>query len=460
MSAAPSPTAQALSYFPASSPLVLTIATDPQSAAIRNARALIQRFPAAALLQTALFARAAQIGINYNQDIRPLFGNPVAVGAVGAQLTGSRTPFLLAWMTKSPRALAALIRKLGSLRPAGSRDGAKQYVASGAAVAVDGATLLFSRSTEVIDQALDRHAHSQGFTAAQYARATTGMSSAALVRVVGNLTGVLSTPQSARARTIPWVAAIRGYGASISAGPSGLTIRYHVDTTGRTLGASQLPIAAGSSAPSVASSLPILTGVRDLPKSIDFVKAAARAVSPASYARFTARVARLKQRSGFDLSALVSMLSGNLYVASDTHTTLACVRVSDPAAVSAMIAKLAAAPGLAFTPGTTIHSLGHGVYAVHERHAELTMAVINHQLLLGRATPAELQSFARAPTSPVAGTSGSVAFKIALPDLLHLTLTHPPTAAAQQFLTLLGNLTGSAAATPSGLTGSATLALR
>ena len=72
---------------------MLTVATAPASESIKQAQALERRFPTYAVAATALFARLSQLGIDYNQDVRPLFGNPIALGAVGTSgLTGSQVP--------------------------------------------------------------------------------------------------------------------------------------------------------------------------------------------------------------------------------------------------------------------------------------------------------------------------------------------------------------------------------
>ena len=56
--------------------------------------------------------------------------------------------------------------------------------------------------------------------------------------------------------------------------------------------------------------------------------------------------------------------------------------------------------------------------------------------------------------------SGSVSFRIALGDLLRVTLRNRMPPAIQQYLSLLGDFSGSADATTSGLSGIATLTLR
>jgi hypothetical protein len=234
--AAPSPTVEALSYIPASSPLVLTLITNPSSPYVKGAQTAVRNIPSLATAETSLFSRLTQLGFDYNTDIRPLFGNPIVLGFVGTTLTGSNPPFVAAWVTKSQAKLQALVSKLRlALHPAGTDDGATLYTLGGAAIAVQGPTLLFSSSTADLQQAISRRASKQGFDAAQYATATTGIDQNALIQVFGNLSGVLSTPSAAKAERVPWVAAIKGYGASINASQTSVVIHYHVDTTGKSL---------------------------------------------------------------------------------------------------------------------------------------------------------------------------------------------------------------------------------
>lgn len=461
-SGAPSPTLQTLSYFPSTAPFVLTVQTDPASAGVKNTRALEQNFPQATLLKTALFARLAQLGIDYNKQVKPLFGNPIAFGVLSAPSSGSQTPFLSAWMTRSQSALAALVKKLGpALKRSGTHAGAVLYTIGGGTLAIDGPTVLLARSPQDVDAALDRHKSGQGISSSQYARLTAGLTGGSLMQMFGDLTHVLSVPGAAKARRVPWVAAIKSYGASIDATPRAMTIRFHLDTTGQSLSASQLPLAAASSPPGVAGGAPIQMGLLGLRQSIQFLEATEQATEPARYAKFTKRVATLKRRTGFDLNMFVAMLTGTLDISSDTQTTIGRFGVSDPASVSAMLKKLAAAPSLAFSKATRIRALAGGLYDVHEPSgSDLMMGVVADQLLLGKASPAQIRAFAHAPSTSVPGATGALVFRVALQDLLHLTLKGSPSAAAQQLLNMLGDMTGSVSATAGGLDGSATLAVK
>src|SRR5205085_3270803 len=78
-SPASSPLSTALSYFPKDSPFVMSVQTDPNSPAIKNEEAMTRRLPLASSGEAALTSELAQFGINYDADIRPLFGNPLLV---------------------------------------------------------------------------------------------------------------------------------------------------------------------------------------------------------------------------------------------------------------------------------------------------------------------------------------------------------------------------------------------
>lgn len=58
------------------------------------------------------------------------------------------------------------------------------------------------------------------------------------------------------------------------------------------------------------------------------------------------------------------------------------------------------------------------------------MGVVTDQLLLGQATPGQICAFAKAPAGTVPGATGAVAFRVALQDLLRLTLKGAPSPAA------------------------------
>jgi len=78
----------------------------------------------------------------------------------------------------------------------------------------------------------------------------------ATMDVFGSLTSALSTPSAAKARRIAHgSAALRSYVVSVSATASGLTLKFRLNTDASSLAPAQLPIAGGSSSPSLVSGL-------------------------------------------------------------------------------------------------------------------------------------------------------------------------------------------------------------
>ena len=457
-----SPVTTELSYFPASSPFVMSVVTDPNSPAVTGAHALIDRFPVASFGESALMAKLSQEGIDYQSEIRPLFGNPIMFGLtdLGLSTKSGTSGFLAVWVTKDGGKLSALIKKLGGFHAAGSHDGATLYQAGGSTTfAVDGATLVVGPSPAEVDAALDRHAHAGGITSSQFAQAFTGLPQNSLIHAFGNLAGVLARPSAAKARQVPWVAALRGYATSISANSSGLTFQYRLDTTGRPLTAAQVPLAPATTPPSLAGALPISAGIEDPAHIIAFAEAAERASSRAGYAKFLKRQATIRAKTGVDLNSLLKLATGSLLISSDTHATMGRVGLSDPTAAATGLAKLMTQPRSVFTEPTSVRRLGGGFYAVRGSHQTIMVGVVADQLLVGKATPAQLRAFAAAPATSAPGTQGSVAFRIALIQLLNTTMKHGVPKTVQAVLSSLGDITGWAAASTSALTGSATLAV-
>jgi hypothetical protein len=460
-SGAPSnPLASTLSYFPSGSPFVLTADTGKASqtpVAIKN---LEQKLPQMAFVEAALMGKLKQLGINYQTDIHPLFGNPIVFGDDSTSFTDFGQHFLVVWVTRDAGKLNFLLHKVGS------HDGSTIYAgASSGALAVDGPTVVFARTEGDLVAALDRHQHNQGITSAQYASATAGLDPNAAGHIFGDLTTALSTPGAAKARLVPWVGALRSYAITLGSTSTGVTIGFRLNTDPSSLSASQLPIAGGSSAPGLVNGLPIQVGVRDPAQIVTFALGAVKAASPKDYAKFLKDVAVVRRKTGVDVNKLFGELSGDLVVDSDTHTTLVRAGLSDPAAVTALLRKLASVPG-GLGHGKTLRSEGGGVYSVVDSHRTEVLGVVGDQLIFGvppkggGMSASTLRSFASAPAAPAAGANGAVSFRVSLSELIALETKNTQSPIARQILGLLGDLTGSMSATTGALSGTATLSFK
>ena len=453
-----------LSYLPSGSPFVLTIETDPGGAAIKGVNALAARFSFASLGVAALKQQLQKSGINYDADLHPLFGNPVALAVTGTKVAGlSGTDALVVWVTKDAGTLKSLITKtVPGAHQTGTHDGATLYQGTGSgAFAVDGATLITGTSAALVGAALDRHAHGGGITPSQYSNALSGLPQDAVIKTFGDLSSILSQPSTANAKQVSWVAAFKAYAATVTASSSGLSFDYHLDTTAGSLTSAQLPFAPGTTAPGFAGSLPITFAVHDPSQIAAFVESAQQVSSPSSYTRFLTRQAALRAKTGVDLNSLIKLLTGDLIISSDTKTTMGRVTVTDPTAAADILAKLTTAPKALFKSATSVTKQG-SFYAIKKANgSSILVGLVGNQLVVGKATQADLEQFAAETPTPAAGAKGTVAFRVGLAPLLQLAM---PSSQAPQALGVvlgsLGDITGWAAASPSGITGSASIAVK
>ena len=454
--------ASELSYFDPGSPLVVSLGTDPTAASVSSGSALLHRFPLAAFGESYALGKLSALGIDYQTDVKPLLGNPLSLAADTSTSIGTAAKgFLVAWRTSSAAKLDALIKKIPGLRSQGSFDGARVYGLGGLAAAVDGATIVLGGSAATVRAGLDRHAHGTGFDAAEYSRLTAGLPREALLQVFGDLRGVLSSAKAAQARSIPWIGAVRGYAVALSAGASAVSLHFRVDTSGAALTSAQLPIAPGSASASFAGSLPISVGITNPAQALGFLLNTAEQLKASGYKRFQRAEARLRARHGFDLTSFIAQLTGSATLNSDGHTTMFRATLSDPAKAQREFTALIEQPGLLFSsPADRVRSLGGGFLLESHGTSRTTFGISSGQLLVGAASVARLKEFATAPGTAATGAQGSIAFRVALGSLLQLALLHAPSGLAGAVLARLGDITGWAQASPTALTGTASLAIR
>lgn len=458
-----SPLGSALSYFPKDSPFVMSVVTDPNAPAVNGLHAMLGRIPFASFGLAALTSHLQQVGINYDTDVRPLFGNPLVVGLDGPG-TGGQNKAIAAWVTKDAGALSSLIKKL-RLPQAGQHRGATLYQVSNLTLAVDGATLIAANTPALVDAAIDRRAAGGGLTATDFYRSLRGLPRNGLIEVAGNIAPALSSSTSAAdALRIPWVAALRRYGIAIIAGSGGLSFRYSLDTGARQLTSAQLPIAPGTSPPGLAGSMPIQFGLRQPAATIAFALGAEHQISPAKYAAALARMNAVKRRTGVDFQRdVLGQMGNSAAIESNGKTFIARVDVNDPAAAARTLRKLgpSALDFFAPHPGTHVTAGPTGFETVHSAHgATVLLGVVDGEFVVGTGTPAQLRAFASAPAAAAPGAQGAAAFRIALPELLHVVVHSQLSSTVRQALSTLGDITGWISSSPQSLRGNATLALK
>src|SRR5918992_2602207 len=109
---------RALSYVPSDTPFAVAIETDVEGDQYQALDALIGRFPGGDAIKQTLRREIeeGEEGVSYENDIKPLLGNPIVVGATDiASFVGSDTndDFVAAVQVGDQDALDRLIEKTG-----------------------------------------------------------------------------------------------------------------------------------------------------------------------------------------------------------------------------------------------------------------------------------------------------------------------------------------------------------
>ncbi len=465
-SPAATPLSSALSYFPRDSPFVMSLVTSPNAPAVKNAQAMLGRIPFATFGQAALISRLQQLGISYDTDIRPLFGNPVMVGLAssgGSNLRAFSTgnTSLLAWVTKDAGTLSSLVKKLHA-SSTGSHDGATFYRVSGTTLAVDGATLLVGSSQSLLTTALNRHAAGSGMTTAGFNADLGTLPSGALVRAAGDLAPLIS---SSSRTAVPWLAALRAYGVAVGTSSGGLTFQYTLDTSSAHLSSGELPLSPGTSPPGFVGTAPLQLGLREPAATLAFALDAERRSSPTQYAAVVARMNAVRRKTGVDFRRdVLDQLGANLALNSTPadRGLMARIDVRNPRAMARTLRKLG--PSLLGVLGShsqsTVTAGPAGFEIVHRGRNKILVGLVGSELVLGTGSPAALQAFGTAPAVAAPGAQGAFAFRVSLPEAIQLTQRGAPSKTIQAVLSALGDISGWLSSSSSALTGSATLGLK
>ncbi len=100
----------------------------------------------------------ADSDVDFEQDVKPVLGNPAVVGAIDVASflgAGNDESFVAALQTDDQDALDNLIEKSGA-RETGETAGATKYEDGGSVFAVDGDMVVLANSEQSLDRALER----------------------------------------------------------------------------------------------------------------------------------------------------------------------------------------------------------------------------------------------------------------------------------------------------------------
>jgi hypothetical protein len=456
----------ALSYVPKGAPLVVAVDTNPDGGQWQQVNTLLGRFPFGGQVKQAIKDRLKSGStVSYENDIKPLLGNDL-VFAVTASPSGGSKPYLFAWKVKDEGVAKRLVR-LNAIR-VGTLGGADVYrsQAGGAGVSVvKDSTVVAARTQADLAAALNRASGAGHMTESDFDAALGGLDTKALVRVTGNLQTFLAGPQAAAARKVPWLAALRTFGATISADSDGIGAALRVKTGGA-LGARDLPLAVGAqAAPVVLRAGEVGIGIRNLAQIVKFAEAASRVTDPTGFAKSTRDKAKFGRQLGIDVDRdLVSQLTGNstFSVALDGGFAFRA-GLRDPAAASATLRK--AAPKLKklgkHRAVVTAPANGTGLYTLATADGKrYAFGVIGKSFVLATDASRAAQ-FAGESASTVPGASGAVVLASDARALANAIAQQRGQGAAAQLVTgALGEMVGSLEAETGGLSGNFKLKIK
>jgi hypothetical protein len=472
----------ALSYLPKDAPFAVAIDTDLDGDQYTALQALIEKFPFGGQLQDSLRQQLEQgSNVDFNDDVRPLLGNPLVVGGTGAPLiTGSSgangTGVVGAMQVTDKGALDDLIDKTKPTK-AGEESGATVYEDNGTVFAVKDDTVIFAGDRQQLTQALKRAEGDDHLDETAFNDGLDGLPENALARVYTDVEALLkSDPGAADARKIKWVGALRTLGLTVVAKSNSIDVDFRLRTEGD-LSDSDLPIAPGDEAPDVIKQEgEVGLGIRDLAHIVKFAENAGQSVDPAGFGDYAKAKKTIDTQLGVSLDDdLIGQLTGDVSSSISIDGKFGVrAELKDPQAFERTLAKVADvlpsfAEGAGF--GTVRLSKPKGsedFYKLAQPDGDvIVFGVVDDVLVVANEAKRAAQVAGAEPTA-VSGAKGSVVVSADAEQIVSTLLGQFGPAlglgdlggiGGALFTRPLGDLTGFVSANPDELRGKFTLAI-
>ena len=408
-----------LAYLPKDTPVAVAIDTDVQGDQYNALGKLVDRFPFGDQIKGAVVQRLEQSsgGLSFNDDIRPVLGNPVVVGAASAQaITGESSDFVVAAKAKDEGALDDLIDKLNP-KKVGDASGATIYQDSDTFTAVKDDMVISAGDESQLKAALERADGDDHLSEDTFNQALEGLPDSALARVYTDIEALLkSDPGSVDARKVRWIGALRTLGLTVTAKSDSVDLDFRARTEGDLTDA-DLPIAPGDESPPVIKRPgEIGLGIRDLAHIVRFAENAGQAINPAGLGDYARAKATIDKQLGISLDDdLIGQLTGSLSasVAPGRGFGLRS-ELKDPQAFRRTLAKVADvlpsfAEGAGFGKMTlTKPRTGEGFYVLRRADGDSIVFGVPGDVLVVASDVARARAVATTDPTDVPGASGSV----------------------------------------------------
>ena len=312
----------ALAYVPAQTPFAVAIDTDVEGDQYESLDRILGRFPGGDSIKQTLQQQLEQggEGVSYEDDIRPLLGNPFVVSATdpASFVSGSGdTDFVAAFQVEDTDALDGLVDKTNPDEQ-GEVAGATVYEDDGTFFAVEDDMVVLAGSQDVLESALERADGDDHLDEETFESSLEGLPEDALARMYLDLQALLEQDASTEAaRRVEWVGALRTLGLTASAdGDEAVDVEFNLRTAGDELGEEDLPLAGGDEVPGVVH-VPgeIGVGLRDPSQVIDFFESTFQTLDPDGFGDYETGKQAIAQQFDIDVDEdLFGQLTGDLSV--------------------------------------------------------------------------------------------------------------------------------------------------
>ena len=464
----------ALSVLPKDASVAVAIDTNVDGDQYKALNKLLEKFPFSGQIKSSLLQQLEQSagGVNFNDDIKPVLGNPIVVGAT----TATSNDVVASMKAKDKGKLDDLVSK-AKAQKIGEASGATLYKDGDSVFAVKDDLIVFANDEAQVKSALARADGDDHLDEQTFNDSLSGLPDPALARVYVDVEALLKRDPSARdARRVKWIAALRQVGATVTAKDNALDIDFRARTEGD-LSEEDLPIASGDKAPPVIKRRgEVGLGIRDLAHIVHFAENAGQSIDPSGFGDYERAKKTIDKQLGVSLDDdLIAQLTGNVSatVALDGGFGVRA-ELKDPQAFEKTLAKVADvlpsfAKGAGFgTVGLSKPKAGQKFYALAQPDGDAVIFGVVNGVLVVANDAKRAAAVAAAKPVDVPGASGSVTLSADAEQLVNRILIQYGSAlglgdlgslGVGMFARPLGDLNGWMSASPDELRGKLTLAV-
>jgi hypothetical protein len=291
---------------------------------------------------------AKDVGLSWDEDVKPLLGNDIAVGIEGDAmgLLGGDGEFSLTAALDTRGGDVEEVLEKAKFERAGEANGATLFRDEGserAMFAVEDGVLVWAEDEETLRRALARQDSGGGVEQEAVDEALTELPGESLVRAFGSLDSLNAQEEIRRFSDLPLVQALEGWGLTVGFGDSRLNVDLAVRLDEQQVDEADLPLVTGEESPEIVLREGELAGGnRNQSQTTAFLLRALRAGYPDS--RFVKAADAIEQELGIDFEQeILRQFDGPSasYVSPDGQTFAARSEVRDPEALKEVLPRIA-----------------------------------------------------------------------------------------------------------------------